>query len=86
MNDDRRKIPYSNCDNHLVDIKDKLDDICNILTGNSNPVEGLVYKCQRNTDHRNYMEKWGWKIISLATSVPFLIVIGVLVWKIRDVP
>ena len=45
-------------------IKDKLDTLCEILTGNGKPEEGLVMKVGKNTWHRRIASKLMWLAIT----------------------
>ena len=81
---ERRQSPYCNCGVMLPEMKESIDDIHQILTGNGKPQEGLVFKVAKNTDHRRFMEKWGWLVVMLLTSAPFSIFVGIMVWKAHN--
>ena len=72
---ENRNTPYCNCGSLLTVIDDKVEDIRNILTGN---------KVARNTDHRHFMSKWGWLVVSLITAAPFTIFIWVVIGIIKN--
>ena len=83
---ERRQSPYCNCGVMLPEMKESIDDIHQILTGNGKPQEGLVFKVAKNTDHRHFMSKWGWLVVSLITAAPFTVFIWIVVGMLRNGP
>lgn len=55
------------------DIRKKIRDIHEILTGNGKPESGLVFKVAIVTNHVNFMNRFGWLILTGAVGVPFTV-------------
>ena len=59
-------------------LMEKVDAIYRALYGNGR--QGILLEIDRNAQHRKFMQRWGWLIISLITSIPFTVFTGVIIW------
>lgn len=81
MNNENRKLPYCNYPDHvgilpeIKNLKNEIKELCKLIKGNGDPQGSLIFKVERNTLHRKWIERFGWMVLTAAVGVPFTVIV-----------
>lgn len=57
----------------------QVDEIHVMITGGGSPQNGLLYKSQKNTEFRLFVEKFGWLILAGFAGIPCTVVAAIVI-------